>query len=562
MANCNSCGGTTVFISGSIVKCEYCGRLFSTSNGELSAADPEGLYSSAVTMSKSNNEDTLKSAIETFEALGTYKDSSRLANSCRGMIAQFRVEAEERRLAAERQAELERIESEKQAFEEKQKAKIRGIVIAAVSAVAVIVVAINIISNSNKESAYGKALQLYSMGQYEDALEVFNGLGDYSDAATYVSTIDSFLTERETKYEEGVSYYGKGAYSECITSLTDISDYLDSADYIEKSVEAIYQKATEYYDAGQFEKAKDFLKKIPENCSKNMDAELLLADIEETIVEQTNAANYEQAKGYYDSGDYEAAQRLFMSLGNYEDSATYLSAIGTYYYEQANELFKQKEYVQCGDIIQYIDTIEEWNEYAVAVGLKQSASDIYADMIREEAKNICRNEGYASMTAYVNGMKCSVLDESGAERLKEECNIKVISLGELKAYYETGYNRMGEGSVEDTMGNTYAYALSGGAEEYNFYGNKMERSMTWSIDGAYKYFTATVAVEEYWDSSGEGIIRIWGDERLLWSDEAIKATTKPYSIQVDVTGVIDFKIEMYSPSVYDEVILGNPILSE
>lgn len=214
MTKCNTCGGTTVFISGSIVKCEYCGRLYSATNGELSIADPERLYSSAVSMSKSQNEETLKSAIETFEALGSYKDSSALANSCRGMIAQSRVQAEEQRLAAERQAEIEKIENEKRAFEEKQKAKVRGIVIAAVSAVAAIAVIIGVISNLNKSSSYNQAMELYSKRQYEEAREIFNDLGDYSDAATYVSTIDSFLTERESKYEKGVGYYEKGAYSE------------------------------------------------------------------------------------------------------------------------------------------------------------------------------------------------------------------------------------------------------------------------------------------------------------------------------------------------------------
>ncbi len=564
MQSCNLCGGTTIFISGSIVKCEYCGRLYSISNGELNAADPEKLYSSAVTMSKSSNESTLKSAIETFEALGTYKDSSALANSCRGMIVQFRVEAEERRLAAERQAELDRIAGEKRAFEEKQRAKIRGIIIAAVSAVTVLAVMIILISNSNKSSSYNKAMELYSTGQYEEALETFNDLGNYSDAATYVSTIETFLAERESKYEKGIGYYEKGAYSECIASLTDISDYLDSSDYIEKSVEVIYQQATEHYDAGEFEKAKELLGKIPESSGKHMDAELLLTDIEEIIIEQTNAANYEQAKGYYDSGDYETAQRLFMSLGNYEDSATYLSAIGTSYYEQATDLFEQAEYVLCGEVLEYIDTVEEWSECELSNELKRKAAELFQQGIREEGKNICRKEGYASMVTYVNEKICCILTTEEADLLKEECEIKQISLGDLKAYLEGRYgagNVEGE-SAEDTMGNSYSYALRGSGEEYGFYGNKYDRFKTWSIDGQYKFFFATVAVDQYWRSKNSGIIRIWGDDRLLWSDEKIEASTKPYNIEVDITGVVDLKIEMYTSDVYSCVLLGNPTLSE
>lgn len=59
MTKCNTCGGTIGFVSSGIVKCEYCGKLYSTSNEELNLADPERLYSSAVSMAKSQNEETL-----------------------------------------------------------------------------------------------------------------------------------------------------------------------------------------------------------------------------------------------------------------------------------------------------------------------------------------------------------------------------------------------------------------------------------------------------------------------------------------------------------------------
>lgn len=172
------------------------------------------------------------------------------------------------------------------------------------SAVAVIAIAVIAINNSNKSSSYDKAIELYSMGQYEEALAAFNELEDYSDAA-----------------------------------------------------------------------------------------------------------NYEQAKGYYDSGDYEMAHRMFISLGSYEDSASYLSAIGESYYKKAYDLFEQKKYEQCGEMLAYIDTNEEWNEYLSVEELEKKASDAYIDIIREEAKNICRRDGYASMVEYITNAKCSILSE-------------------------------------------------------------------------------------------------------------------------------------------------------
>ncbi len=549
MTKCNTCGGTTVFISGSIVKCEYCGRLYSTTNGELSLADPERLYSSAVSMSKSQNEETLKSAIETFEALGSYKDSSTLANSCRGMIAQSRIQAEERRLAAERQAELERIESEKRAFEEKQKAKVRGIVIAAVSVVAAIAVIIGVISNSNKSSSYNQAMELYSKGQYEEAREIFNDLGDYSDAATYVSTIDSYLTERESNYEKGIGYYEKGAYSECISSLVDISDYLDSADYIEKSAEAIYQQATEYCALGEFENAKSLLIKIPANSSKSMDAEILLTDIEATIIAETNAANYAQAKGYYDNGDYETAQRLFMSLGNYEDSATYLATIGTSYYKKATDLFKQKQYVQCGEVLQYIDTGEEWTDYSLAIELRQNASNAYVDIIKEEGKNICRRDGYAAMTSYIDGLVCSILDAEMTARLKDECTIEVSWLHEMNALIGKNDKFWYTCSTTDNMGNSYKYEVYCGAEGYS-------SEITYALDGKYTILSGTLGLRKADNDKKNGIwIEFYGDGKLIGESVHFVSGTRPYTFEIDVTGVNDLTIKTNSTSIHNSGFL-------
>lgn len=562
MTNCNSCGGTTVFISGSIVKCEYCGRLYSTSNGELNVADPERLYSSAVSMSKSRNEDTLKSAIETFEALGSYKDSSTLANSCKGMIAQSRVEAEERRLAAERQAELERIESEKRAFEEKQKAKIRRIVIAAVSAVAVIAVAISVIGSSNKSSSYNKAMELYSTGQYEEALEVFNSLGDYSDAATYVSTINNFLAERESKYEKGVGYYEKGAYSECITSLTDISGYLDSADYIEKSVEAIYQQATEFYDVGEFEKAKELLGKIPDSSSKNMDAELLLSDIEEIIIEQTNAANYEQAKEYYDNGDYETAQRLFISLGNYEDSAMYLSSIGDNYYKRAQELYNAGDYAGCGEQLMYIDTVEEWIEYAVAAELKQTVSVAYINMVSEEAKRIAQKDGKSAMFTYVDSMLCNIFSQNNADDIKDKYQEwQPKELSEITMIDTDFWGSLDSvGTATDLYQNAYESAFS-----YRMSGNATieENYQLFLLNGEYQQFSATLSPAEKWKNDRKVTIAFYGDDVKI-EQFTIDRKTSPLEIEIDVTGVNELKIcfQAEKDLTYSVVyfIIANPFL--
>lgn len=120
MSKCNSCGGITVFISGNIAKCEYCGKMYSVANGVLSDANLAQIYETAVAKTRSQNEQTLQQAIELFEALGSYKDSAMKAIECRDSIRKQKVQEEDRKLEERRQAEKEEIEREKRAHQEKK----------------------------------------------------------------------------------------------------------------------------------------------------------------------------------------------------------------------------------------------------------------------------------------------------------------------------------------------------------------------------------------------------------------------------------------------------------
>ena len=68
----------------------------------------------------------------------------------------------------------------------------------------------------------------------------------------------------------------------------------------------------------------------------------------------------------------------------------------------------------------------------------------------------------------------------------------------------------------------------------------------WDIGGRYNTLTATGIIREAnKGSSYEGSYRIYGDDVLLYERTNIGSQTKPYHIEVDVTGVTDLRIEMY-----------------
>ena len=110
--------------------------------------------------------------------------------------------------------------------------------------------------------------------------------------------------------------------------------------------------------------------------------------------------------------------------------------------------------------------------------------------------------------------------------------------------YQHGYCSLGEEyNIKDSRGNEYPFALRGYMKQED--GPAYE---VYDIGGNYQFLTATVA--PMYRSNGitegyTGLIRIYGDGRLLWADEEINSATRPYEIIVYIGHVMDLKIEMY-----------------
>ena len=111
-------------------------------------------------------------------------------------------------------------------------------------------------------------------------------------------------------------------------------------------------------------------------------------------------------------------------------------------------------------------------------------------------------------------------------------------------------------SSVNNRGGTYTFGFEGFMCQ-----SDGENSCTYALDQPYRYLTGTVAVTGG-ASDRCGIIRIYGDGRLLWADENLKSSTAPYEITVDISGVSDLKVEMYAAEGDDgpAVLLGEPML--
>ena len=335
MRNCDACGGSIKFINSSTAKCEYCGRFFQINGNKLSEKNVESLYKEATGLFNRGSEDAVLDAIEIFDALGSYKDSSNKVYEGKNKISRAKADEADRKLEEQRQIELAEIERKKKEYEKKQKKKIITIIGAVAVAVITVVILTVSISNSKKHDKYQKAVTYFNQGEYENAIEIFESLGNYKDSADYLCSASEIVTSREDTYNKGVSYYNEGLYIEAIAVLTEIIGYQDSSEYIENAGEKLYEQGEQFFNGEEYEKAQEVLNSIPEMSSSYAKAVALSKQVDEAIVETQNMQKYEAAVSAYEDGEYETAQRLFIEIRDYSDSNEYLNTIGDLLFEAA-----------------------------------------------------------------------------------------------------------------------------------------------------------------------------------------------------------------------------------
>ncbi len=556
MHNCDTCGGTIKFLSSRIAKCEYCGRLFETDGDSLSSTNAENIYNEAISLLKRGTEGDLISANELFEALGSYKDSSGKFLESKNLISKVRVDAEKRILEEKRnreRADIERKKAERKAREQK---RIMAIVAISITSIVIVIGTVLFLINSKKKENYQKAYEAYQSSDYETALQLFTELKQYRDSADMAVSVSQLMADRDNTYSKGVGYYDEGLYQEAIICFISVRDYLESSDYIEKAAKKIYAEAEKLFESENYKECKDKLAIITGTSSYSAKATALFKKADDALIEIQNAQIYEQAISFYTAGDYENSQDLFVKITDYQDAKDYLGSIGQYYYDRANTLYQKGDYPACCDELQRIDSVEEWVNYLLAKDLYLSASNSYQQAVREEAKSVCRADGEAAMKKYIDGMVCSALDSSAASSLNSECVVKSVLLHELNAmdegtgFYKTFWEQnMGAYSYEpheDNMGNTPQYQIVALESTGSLYGGDRLSYNVYAIDKQYTVLTGTISVAK--GAVPDPWLVIYGDGVVLLKSPKMTQTTRPYSFEVDVSGVMDLRIEVHCGS--------------
>ncbi len=370
--------------------------------------------------------------------------------------------------------------------------------------------------------------------------------------------LDTFevTDEQKNSYELGVHFYQNAYYEEAIDEFEECRKYLDSEDYIAKCSMELYSSAKESFDKENYKQAKERLVAIPKDTSIYKEAQLMLVDINNKEHEKELQENYLRAVEEYEAEEYEDAQKLFMQLGEYEDSKTYLEQIGEFYFRQSQDAYLNMDYETCREMLEMIDTQEEWPRYLETLDYRQKIIDEQYDTILLEGRDICRREGEAAMKAYVESKESILIDPLMVAKLKTDCLVKTKSLGDIKPYFKASKQHIREvRGFEDLTGNIYDFALVSFEPDYGY-----DTEWVYELKGEYSTFVADIVVGSEPSKNSIGSVRIYGDGINLFTAEAIEPKTKSYPIEVDVTGIQDLSITINGNIYLGYYGLGNPRL--
>lgn len=185
---------------------------------------------------------------------------------------------------------------------------------------------INLIYKVNQNSKYDKAIELYSSGEYGEALKLFDDLGFYEESFDY-SVKSSIYIE----YEKAKKYLGIGTesiaedidYEEAAHIFASLGDFENSKDYWEI---ATFKYARQLYDNGQYDEAAELFLNIIDYVDEDSgeDAETFYAKSRIATVGDISETVYNSALKEYNEKDYINALKDFTNLNGYKDSLDWI----------------------------------------------------------------------------------------------------------------------------------------------------------------------------------------------------------------------------------------------
>ena len=176
----------------------------------------------------------------------------------------------------------------------------------------------------DKASVYKKAVEAFASGEYEEAADGFDRVGDYEQAVTYGS------------YARGLVYYERGEYASAEPYFQPVQGFMYGKDRYA------------YCHAYVLETQGDFAAAFPLFAG--------LASREEPYEDAAIHAAYCEARDAEANHSYETALYRYEDAGAYADAADRLENLQSQVYRHAKELMDEGQYEQALDLFSMLGT--------------------------------------------------------------------------------------------------------------------------------------------------------------------------------------------------------------
>ena len=148
-----------------------------------------------------------------------------------------------------------------------------------------------------KEDTYNEAISLMSAEKYDEALSIFTELGGYKDSAKMITQCQTAI--RDSMLENAKQLIEKGNYYDAIDVLEKLGEHGDSKEQLNI---AQYGYANSLFNMGKYNEATTIFKGL---------------GTYENSIEMFNQSQYAYALSLMNSKSYNTAISLFDELGNY-----------------------------------------------------------------------------------------------------------------------------------------------------------------------------------------------------------------------------------------------------
>ena len=195
----------------------------------LSNSVNKKVYDRAINEKKNGSLESIRHAIQLFECIPEYKDSTTQLKECLQLYNQIEEEIEKEN---KRREEENKRKEEKEILEKRKKKENTKRNVTAVAVVLMLIAVATLISTYFiiPYTKYKTAVMLQNNGNYEEAITVYKELDGYKDSVARIEECESCFVEKT--YVSACELMEKEKYDEAYGKFKTISKYKDSSDKI------------------------------------------------------------------------------------------------------------------------------------------------------------------------------------------------------------------------------------------------------------------------------------------------------------------------------------------